>query len=139
MCAVIVAVGIHIVDLADFGKDLTEEFVSRVFLPDETTYALSRARRHESFAGRFAAKKAFFAALGECGPDLSYREVEVQRNSGSGEVDILLHGRLATLALKRNVGDVRVSISHCGTNAVAIVVLSAAQNGRGSLEQHRKL
>lgn len=135
----IVAVGINIVDLADFERNLTDEFVSAVFLPDETSYSSSRARRHESFAGRFAAKEALFAALGECGPDLGYREVEVRRNSGSGEVDILLHGRIAALALKRNVGDVRVSISHCGTNAVAIVVLSAAQNGRGSLEQHRKL
>lgn len=137
----IVAVGIHIVDLEDFKKNLTDEFVSCVFLPDETSYAVSRARRHESFAGRFAAKKAVITALGvdESGTDLSLRDVEVQRNSGSGEVGIRLHGRVAVLALKRYVGDVSVSISHCGTNAVAIVVLSAAQNGRGSLEQHRKL
>lgn len=137
----IVAVGIHIVDLADFRKNLSEEFISAVFLPDETSYAVSRARRHESFAGRFAAKKAVATALGvdECGPDLNFQEAEVQRNSGSGEVGIRLHGRLAELAEQRHVGDVRVSISHCGTNAVAIVVLSGAQNGRGSLEQHRKL
>lgn len=137
----IVAVGIHIVDLEDFRSNLTDGFVRDVFLPEETSYALSRARRHESFAGRFAAKKALFTALGvdESTAELSFREVEVQRNSLSGEVGIRLHGRLAELALKRHVGDVRVSISHCGTNAVAIVVLSVAQNGRGSLEQHRKL
>jgi len=137
----IVAVGIHIVDLADFRRNLTDEFISGVFLPDETSYAVSRARRHESFAGRFAAKKAVLTALGvdESDPDPGFREVEVQRNSGSGEVGIRLHGRLAALAARRHVGDVRVSISHCGTNAVAIVVLSAVQNGRGSLEQHRKL
>ncbi|MFO7627039.1 MAG: holo-ACP synthase [Candidatus Fermentibacteraceae bacterium] len=137
----IVAVGIHIVDLADFKKNLTDGFVSGVFLPDETSYAVSRARRHESFAGRFAAKKAVITALGvdENDRDLGLREVEVLRNSGSGEVGIRLHGRLAALAEQKHVGDMRVSISHCGTNAVAIVVLSAAQNGRGSLEQHRKL
>lgn len=135
------AVGIHIVDLEDFKKNLTDGFISAVFLPDETSYAASRARRHESFAGRFAAKKAVISALGvdESAPELSLREVEVQRNSGSGEVGIRLHGSLAELAAKRHVGDARVSISHCGTNAVAIVVLSGAQNGRGSLEQHRKL
>lgn len=137
----IVAVGIHIVDLSDFRNNLTEEFINDVFLPDETSYAVTRARRHESFAGRFAAKRALITALGidESGQDLRFREVEVQRNSGSGEVGIRLHGRLAEIAVKRHIGDVRVSISHCGTNAVAIVVLSAAQNGRGSLEQHRKL
>jgi len=31
----IVAVGIHIVDLADFRRNLTDEFISGVFLPDE--------------------------------------------------------------------------------------------------------
>lgn len=128
----IVAVGIHIVDLAEFRNNLTDEFVSSVFLPGETSYAQSRARRHESFAGRYAAKKAVMSALGveECSPGHDLREVEILRNTGSGEVGIRLHGGLSSLALARSVCDVRVSISHCGTNAVAIVVLSAEGKGR---------
>lgn len=119
----IVAVGIHIVDLAGFRKELTEAFIDRAFLPEETRYAGSRARRHESFAGRFAAKEAVIKALGGHGSGLDWNQVEVSRNGDSGEIGIRLHGDTALRAADHGVDHVRVSISHSGATAMALVVL----------------
>jgi phosphopantetheine--protein transferase-like protein len=129
----IAAVGIHIVDLAVFRKKLTDRLISTVFLPEEARYAGSRARRHESFAGRFAAKKAVLKALGcrDSGMITELNQVEVLRNSDSGEVSIRLHGDTAAAAAKMDVGTVRVSISHSGTVALAIVVLEHRQERKG--------
>lgn len=146
----VVAVGIRILDLDRFRRNLTDEFVSGAFLPGETSYAGSRARRHESFAARLAAKEAVIAALGGFGPGIELNQVEVLRNSGSGEVGIRLHGEAAGMAARRGVDGVSVSMSHSGTAALALVVLTRndesggrrcapRENGRGGLEQHRQL
>lgn len=125
----IAAVGIHIVDLADFRKSLTDDFIERVFLPGETSYACSRARRHESFAGRFAAKEAVLKALGirDCPGNSGPNQVEVLRNHDSGEVGIRLHGYTASAAAEMGVKNVRVSISHSGNAALAVVVLETGR------------
>lgn len=119
----IVAVGIHIVDLEVFRRELTDAFIQSTFLPEETRYAGSRARRHESFAGRFAAKEAVMKALGGHGPRPDWDQVEVLRNGDSGEIGIVLHGNTARRAVELGVDHVRVSISHSGRAAMALVVL----------------
>jgi phosphopantetheine--protein transferase-like protein len=146
----VVAVGIRIVDLARFRKNLTDGFISGAFLPEETGYAGTRARRHESFAARFAAKEAVIDALGGRGSGIGLNQVEVLRNSGSGEVGIRLHGEAAERAARQGVDGVSVSMSHSWTAALALVVLTRneekggrrcapRENGRGGLEQHRQL
>ena len=127
----IMAVGIHIVDLAEFRERLTDDFISGAFLPEEARYAGSRARCHESYAGRFAAKEAVIKALGCHGCGLEWNQIEVLRNSGSGEVGIRLHGNAALKAARKSVEAVRVSISHCGTAAMAVVVLERSKERKG--------
>jgi len=120
----VVAVGVRIVDAAGFRERLSRDFIASVFLPEEAGYADSRARRHESFAARFAAKEAVIDALGDRGIGLN--RVEVFRNDDSGEVGVRLYGEAAERAALMGVDRVSLSMSHAGGAALALVVLTGS-------------
>ncbi|NBW81311.1 holo-[acyl-carrier-protein] synthase, partial [bacterium] len=60
-----VRVGTDIVAVDRMEKSIEKEsFVRKVFHPDEIAYCQSKSRPAASFAARFAAREAFFKALG---------------------------------------------------------------------------
>lgn len=123
--ALIVGVGVDIVDLEDFRARLSEELIADVFLPAEIDYASSRARPWESFAVRFAAKEAAMKALGAgLAQGIRWGDIEVIRDA-SGLVELVLRG--AALDRSKEIGSVsaRLSVSHSSRSAVAVVILEA--------------
>ena len=95
----------------------------RLFTPAES--ARCRASRHppESFAARFAAKEAFFKALGTgWGRGGRWTDVEVV-SSPAGAPTIRLSGRAARIADERGIVRVHLSLTHSGDTAAAVVVL----------------
>jgi holo-[acyl-carrier protein] synthase len=100
-----------------------ERAVQRFFTPAEAARCRASKRPAESFAGRFAAKEAFFKALGTgWGIGGAWTDVEVV-HADSGAPSLRLSGRAATLAADRGVTRVHLSITHTEEMAAAVVVL----------------
>ncbi len=121
--ALVVGVGIEVIDLEEFRGGLCEELVRELYLPDEIRYARTQARSWESLGARLAAKRAVFKALaGHGAVEPAWHDVEVVRHE-SGELDVRLSGRALALSVERGASDCRLSMSHTRTTALAVVLL----------------
>ncbi len=119
----IIGVGIDIVDIGYFKSRLDDGMVSELFLRGEIEYCSKRARPWESYAARFAAKEASFKALGVgLSHGLRWKNVEVIKDE-TGAVSVQLSGKALEQARNLQVKQVRLSISHSGENAIAVVTM----------------
>ena len=126
--AVIVGVGVHLVDVERFARSLArfgDRWKTRVFSEEEWRYATVGKRSAERLAVRFAAKCAGMRALQlEC---LPLREVEVMRSS-AGLPTLKFHARTQVRAQALGVTTSHVTLTHEGSTAVACVMLEGAGN-----------
>jgi len=123
----VIGTGIDLVPVARLGRFRErrgDRGLRRLFTPDELAYCLRVAVPERSLAARFAAKEAFFKAMGtgygrEGG---QWTEVEIRREA-SGRPAIRLHGRAARFADRCGVRRIHLSLSHTDDVAAAFVVL----------------
>jgi holo-[acyl-carrier protein] synthase len=120
-CALVVGVGIDLVDLDEFRAGLTDDVVEELFLPAERAYALTQVRSWENLGARVAAKMAVFAALRAEG-EPAWLEVEVVRGE-SGELDVRMSGNTLARARELRVRTCSLSMTHTRSTALAIAVL----------------
>lgn len=123
---VIAGIGVDLVSLPRFAQLMErrgEAAVSRFFTAGEAERCRASRSALESFAGRFAAKEAFFKALGT-GWGLGGRWTEVEVVSApSGAPSLRLSGRAAEAAAEQGVSRIHLSITHTDDTAAAFVVL----------------
>ncbi|HEU0013253.1 MAG TPA: holo-ACP synthase [Longimicrobium sp.] len=124
----IVGVGLDLVRIArveDFVRRRGERALRRVFTAAEQARCASSRAPAESLAARFAAKEAFFKALGTgWGTGGRWTEVEVV-SAPSGAPSLRLSGRAAETAAARGVARIHLSLTHSDDTAAAVVVLEA--------------
>ena len=109
---------IEIERVADAIARNGERFLQRVYTPRELVDCGGRA---ESLAARWAAKEAAAKALG-CGiGDVSWQEIEVQRDE-NGAPSLHLYGEAARMAARQGLETWSVSLSHSQSHAIACVV-----------------
>ena len=121
-------IGVDIVEIDRIAASLKrygDRFRARVY----TRVELQDSReRPSSLAARFAAKEAVIKALGRT--DVGLREIEVVRPEGARPT-VRLHGKAAAYAEQLGVVELALSLSHCQTYAVAMVVLRQAEPAAG--------
>jgi holo-[acyl-carrier protein] synthase len=123
----ILGTGIDMVEIERVARSIERygsRFLERVYTPAEIAYC-QRKRRNaaESFAARFAAKEAAAKALGTgIGFGVTWREMEVGREP-AGRPVLLLHGRAAEIGRALGVRNSSLSITHTGTQSMALVIL----------------
>ncbi len=102
-----------------------ERAPARLFTPAELAECERRASPIQCLAGRFAAKEAFFKALGTgLAAGVSWQDVEL--SGGVGQRPTLqASGAAAERLLALEVSRVHVSITHDGGMAAAVVVLES--------------
>jgi holo-[acyl-carrier protein] synthase len=126
--AVIVGVGIDLVSVSRLAAVLErrgERARGRFFTAAEAERCALARSPSESFAARFAAKEAFYKALGTgVGAAGGWTDVEVVRTE-TGAPALRLRGAAARSAAARGVGRMHVSLTHSGDTAAAVVVLEA--------------
>ena len=119
----IIGIGTDIIEIGRVRRAVAKEhFKRRVFTDTEINYCESRGQSAAaSYAARFAAKEAFFKALGT-GIVTALKEVEVVNNL-RGQPEIFLYGDTKILAQEKSVDKIFLSISHSREYATANVVL----------------
>jgi holo-[acyl-carrier protein] synthase len=96
---------------------------ARLFTDAEARRCAEGRHPPESFAARFAAKEAFFKALGTgWGRGGAWTEVEVV-SAATGAPTIRLSGLAAAIAEQRGVRSIHLSLTHSDDTAAAFVVL----------------
>lgn len=122
----IVGVGIDLVPVPRMAALLarrSEGSVRRLFTEAEISRCEAGPRRAESLAARFAAKEAFFKALGTgWGRGGGWTEVEVVTEA-DGRPTLRLHGLARTRSRERGVLRAHLSLTHTAEVAGAYVVL----------------
>lgn len=121
----IYGIGTDIIEVKRVKKQLDKisGLKEKLFSPLEIEYCQSKRHHEQHFAARFAAKEAFFKALGTGWRNgLAYKEVEVYNNE-LGKPKIKLYGKSREFADKENINSIHISISHIKNIANAIVIL----------------
>ena len=114
-----ISIGIDIVEIDRIRKVVEtrgERFLRKVYAPAEMVFCSRRADAAACLAARFAAKEAFRKAVAS-GPFVAWREIVVvsgEDGAPSIELPAAVQDRLG--------GTFCVSLSHSGSNAVAVVV-----------------
>src|SRR5580704_11945165 len=114
----IVGTGVDIIEVERVERALNRahtgmRFRARVFTAAEVAYCESRGRpRYQSYAARFAAKEAAMKAMGTgWNRNVGWLEIEVVRERGHAPT-IMLHGKAADFARRRNIARFHLSLSH---------------------------
>ncbi|WP_298703126.1 holo-ACP synthase [uncultured Veillonella sp.] len=118
-------IGTDIIEIERIAKAMERaHFGSRVFTAHELAYAKSRGKQESaSLAGMYAAKEAFFKALGTGFRGGTWAEVEIHRDA-LGAPYIVCTGFFYELLKEKNLTTIELSISHCRSYATAVVLLS---------------
>ena len=120
-----VTIGIDLVEVAKvekvFGKN--EALQEAVFTQGEIRYSKRRQRPVVHLAERFAAKEAFFKALGTgLSGEADWRDVEVEEGI-PGRPTLRLRGETARMGSDQGIIGCAVSLSHTRAYALALVLL----------------
>jgi holo-[acyl-carrier protein] synthase len=121
----IYGIGIDLIEVERIRKQLTqgERFKNRIFSPDEIAYCESKKNKAQNYAARFAAKEAFFKALGTgWRGGLAFNQVEIL-NDDLGKPEIRLHGKAEKLIEEKGITNICVSLTHLRDIASSIVTL----------------
>lgn len=120
----ILGIGTDIVEVTRIAKSIEKNaFKEKVFSKTEITYCESKKNKAESYAARFAAKEAFFKALGTgWRGGMAFNEVEI-KNDKLGKPTLNVAGKTAKIIEKINIKTIHVSLSHTKETAIAMVVL----------------
>lgn len=109
-------IGIDMIEVERIKKiaEKNPNFLERIFTPREVSYCLGKRNKYQHLAARFAAKEAFFKAIGR---RVSWKDVELlNAPSGKPQLEIRSKERFSFV-------EAHVSISHLKEYAVAMVIL----------------
>ena len=119
----IIKTGIDMIEIERVGDSIQQHgvrFLNRIFTPMELEDCKGNVN---SLAVRFAAKEAAAKTLG-CGiGKVSWKDIEVIRNSNR-QPELALHGAAAELAKLMRLTFWSISLSHTKQNAIAVVIAS---------------
>jgi holo-[acyl-carrier protein] synthase len=99
-----------------------EQFLQRVFTPEEIRWCQMQGQWIQQFTARWAAKQAVLKALGLANRrGITWPEIQIH-SDGSGQHRVSLSGALKEEAETLGVSQILLSISHCRTYATAFAV-----------------
>ena len=119
--------GIDLIDVERVAYRIgnKEGFRELVFSPGEIEYCEAKGNKFEHYAARFAAKEAFFKAIGTGWANgTAFSEVEIT-NDENGKPRIQLLGQTAKTLESLNPVNISVSLTHLKTMAAAIVIIES--------------
>jgi len=130
----IYGVGIDLIEIKRIKNELIksgERFCKMIFTENEITYCQRDSNinvQSQCFAGRFAAKEAFFKAVGTgLRGGLTWKDIEVY-NDEYGKPNFILKNKALETVEDERISNIQLSISHCKNVAAAVVILEKKDN-----------
>jgi holo-[acyl-carrier protein] synthase len=121
----VAGLGIDMIEVERITNNIGKEagFRELVFSKNEINYCETKTNKFEHYAARFAAKEAFFKAMGTGWMSgTAFNEIEI-KNDEQGKPELILLGQTA-IAVNKNGGiKISVSLSHLKTFASAVVII----------------
>jgi holo-[acyl-carrier protein] synthase len=121
----IAGLGIDIVEVERIAEKIKKDngFRELVFSAHEIAYCEGKTHKYEHYAARFAAKEAFFKALGTGWlNDTAFNEVEIINND-QGKPKLKLLGTTSSTISALGKFNIMVSLSHIKMTATAVVII----------------
>lgn len=113
-------IGNDIIEISRIEKAVSKEnFIKKVYTPEEIKYIISKGSKAETYAGRFAAKEAVSKALGTGVRNFALTDIEILNNE-MGKPYIIFKNNIENFNDKYQVD---ISISHCKEYAAAVAVI----------------
>lgn len=121
----IYGIGIDNIEVERVAEKIGKEsgFRELVFSKTEIDYCEAKANKFEHYAARFAAKEAFFKAIGTGWRNgTAFNEIEIINNA-EGKPGISFLGNTGLSIVELKLGKISVSLSHLKSMASAIVII----------------
>ena len=121
----IAGLGTDLIEVERIATKVNNEsgFREMIFSKNEIIYCESKANKFECYAARFAAKEAFFKALGTGWLDgTNFNEVEITHNE-NGKPELVLSGQTQVTLASWGINKILVSLSHVRSMASAVVII----------------
>jgi holo-[acyl-carrier protein] synthase len=121
----IAGLGIDIIEVERVADKINKEngFRELVFSENEIAYCENKTNKFEHYAARFAAKEAFFKAIGTGWlENTAFNEVEII-NDEYGKPEIVLLGVTNDTISALQIINIMVSLTHIKTSAAAVVII----------------
>jgi len=117
----IIGIGTDIIEISRVAEAAKRKyFIQRLFTERERDYLKNKAA--ESMAGYFCAKEAVAKALGTGFRGIALTDIEIVKNNNSVP-GVILHGAAKSIADRKGVINIQLSISHCREYATAVAIL----------------
>jgi len=123
----IYGVGTDLAEVERIAEKIGKEagFRELVFSQTEITYCEAKRNKYEHYAARFAAKEAFFKAMGTGWRNgTAFNEIEITHDE-NGKPVISFLGNTAITMSELKLGSISVSLTHIKKMASAIVIIES--------------
>jgi holo-[acyl-carrier protein] synthase len=117
--------GIDIIEIERVENQISKSagFKETIFTGGEIEYCESKKNKAQHYAARFAAKEAFFKAIGTGWRDgMAFIEIEIFNND-LGRPEVFLKGKTKETSAKLGINHIHVSLSHIKNLVTAIIIL----------------
>ena len=121
----IAGLGIDMIEVERIAAKIGKEsgFRELVFSKKEIDYCETKKNKFQHYAARFAAKEAFFKAIGTGWLEgTSFNELEIT-NTGTGKPEMVLLGSTIKTIGMLGIVKISVSLSHIKKMASAVVII----------------
>lgn len=127
----IIGTGIDSVQISRIDELITrygDRFLKRAYTDNEIAEGMKRRNSAHFFAARFAAREAFFKALGTgWGRGISLKEVRII-SAEKGQPGLRFSGRVERVLRSRGINRTHLSLTHEGDCALAVVILESVSS-----------
>jgi holo-[acyl-carrier protein] synthase len=117
--------GIDLIEVGRIARQVAGQarFRTKIFSESEIAYCEKKANKAEHYAARFAAKEAFFKALGTgWRGGLKFSEVEVI-NDALGKPELHFLGQTGAIVNAKGFTRIHLSLCHLQSIAAAVVII----------------
>lgn len=121
----IFGIGTDIIEVHRMKRELEKDigFRESIFTKEEIDYCDSMKSFAQNYAARFAAKEAFFKAIGTGWQGgLTFKDIEILRDE-LGKPEIRLSGKTKDYCDQKGLRNFQVSLSHIKEYAVAFITI----------------
>jgi holo-[acyl-carrier protein] synthase len=121
----IAGLGIDLIEVERVASSISKEagFRELVFSKKEIDYCEAKTNKFQHYAARFAAKEAFFKAIGTGWMGgTAFNEVEIT-NDEKGRPELVLLGATKKSLVSWGIIKISLSLSHLATVASAVVII----------------